>query len=344
MDIADAQNVKANPKKVGLYIDFCVSNDILAIASMTLSYKKKNWKSERSVEMSNNNLALNLKPLELDISSSSVGRKPQTSAAVTIDNSVDLNIPGSMQRNINTFAVIIGNEDYNKVAKVPFANNDADVFASYCRNTLGMPDKNVRVYKDATYATMLSAVDDIKNISKAYKGDIKLVFYYAGHGVPDESSGEAYLLPIDTDGRNIEVCYPLTRLYSELGSMNVRSVVVFMYACFSGSERGAGMLMAARGVAIKSKAAAPHGNMVVFSAACGDETAYPYNEKGHGLFTYFLLKKLQDTKGDVTLGDLGSYIVDSVGKESVVSNGKSQTPTIVPSQSVINDWQTMKLK
>ncbi|WP_321436645.1 hypothetical protein [uncultured Bacteroides sp.] len=44
-----------------------------------------------------------------------------------------------------------------------------------------------------------------------------------------------------------------------------------------------------------------HGNVVVFSTAQGDETAYPYKEKGHGLFAYFLLKKTQETKGAVTL-------------------------------------------
>jgi hypothetical protein len=37
----------------------------------------------------------------------------------------------------------------------------------------------------------------------------------------------------------------------------------------------------------------PQGNMVVFSAAQGDETAYPNNDEKHGMFTYFLLKKLQ---------------------------------------------------
>lgn len=84
--------------------------------------------------------------------------------------------------------------------------------------------------------------------------------------------------------------------------------------------------------------------MVVFSAASGDETAYPYKEKGHGLFTYYLLKKLQETKGDVTLGELGRYIVDNVTKESVVSNGKSQTPTVMPSDNVVNGWENMKLR
>ena len=56
------------------------------------------------------------------------------------------------------------------------------------------------------------------------------------------------------------------------------------------------MLASARGVAIKAKQNHPQGNMVVLSAAQGDETAHPYTEKGHGLFTYYLLKKLKETQ------------------------------------------------
>ena len=104
------------------------------------------------------------------------------------------------------------------------------------------------------------------------------------------------------------------------------------------------MLASARGIAIKAKPAAPQGNMVVFSAASGDETAYPYKEKNHGLFTYFLLKKLQETKGAVTLGELGNYIIDNVAKESVVSNGKSQTPTVSSSITWADGWKTLHLK
>ena len=117
-----------------------------------------------------------------------------------------------------------------------------------------------------------------------------------------------------------------------------------MDACFSGSKRGDGMLASARGVAIKTKTQAPQGKMVVFSAAQGDETAYPLKDEGHGLFTYFLLKKLKETKGDVTYGELSSYITDQVERKSIATNGKSQTPTVIPSQNVSENWKAMKLK
>lgn len=167
---------------------------------------------------------------------------------------------------------------------------------------------------------------------------------YAGHGVPNESTGDAYLLPVDASGWQTEACYPLDRLYGEFSGMQARSVVAFIDACFSGSERGDGMLVSSRGVAIKAKNAQAHGNMVVFTAATGDQTAYPYDEKGHGMFTYFLLKKLQETKGEATLGKIGSYVSEQVTRQSVVVNSKSQTPMVMPSATMVDDWKNLKLK
>ena len=117
-----------------------------------------------------------------------------------------------------------------------------------------------------------------------------------------------------------------------------------MDACFSGSERGNNMLASARGVALKHKKVSPIGNMIVFTASSGDETAYPFPEMKHGLFTYFLLKKLQESKGNVTMGELGNYIIENVEKESIVSNGRIQTPTISVSPSITDKWQKKKLK
>jgi hypothetical protein len=84
--------------------------------------------------------------------------------------------------------------------------------------------------------------------------------------------------------------------------------------------------------------------MIVFSAAQGNETAYPYRAKGHGMFTYFLLKKLQETAGDVTLGELSDYVIDNVRKTSIVeNNGKLQTPTVATSASAASTWRSRHL-
>lgn len=117
-----------------------------------------------------------------------------------------------------------------------------------------------------------------------------------------------------------------------------------MDACFSGFKREDGMLMAARGVALKSNAGAPQGNMVVFLAAQGDETACPYREQQHGLFTYYLLKKLQETVGDVTYEELSAYLLGHVRLAALEDNSKPQTPTTTASVALGDSWKTWKMK
>lgn len=240
--------------------------------------------------------------------------------------------------------MIIGNEDYQHVAKVEYAKNDANRFADYCQKTLGLPKENIRQYDDATFRMMLTALNDISDIAKAYKGNIDVIFYYAGHGIPNEADKSAYLLPVDANGRLTEACLSTKRLYKTLADLNAKKVVVIMDACFSGAQRGDGMLASARGVALKVKDDVPTGNMVVFTAASGDQTAYPYNDMKHGLFTYYILKKLQDTKGNVTLGELCDFVSEKVAQKSVVINKHNQTPTLIPAGALSANWRNMKLQ
>lgn len=269
-------------------------------------------------------------------------KQPQQQIATVSD--VDINIPMVSADNSNTFAIIFANENYQEETKVDYALNDGETFKNYCHKVLGLPLKNIHIRKDATLNNMRSELIWMQKVANAYQGEAKIIVYYAGHGIPDEKTGNAYLLPVDGNGSVIETGYSLQKLYQQLGDLPAKNVTVFMDACFSGAKRGEGMLASARGVAIKAKAQTPKGHMVVFSAAQGDETAYPLSEQQHGLFTYYLLKKLKETKGDATYEELYNYIQKQVGRTSIVDNGKSQTPTVTPSVSVANSWKTMKLK
>ncbi|PLX20695.1 MAG: hypothetical protein C0599_08605, partial [Salinivirgaceae bacterium] len=119
-------------------------------------------------------------------------------------------------------------------------------------------------------------------------------------------------------------------------------VSVFLDACFSGSARD-GMLASGRGLTIRPKEEKISNNMIVFTAVSGDETAHPYKDKNHGLFTYFLLKKLQESKGNTTLGELQEYITLNVLKKSVVLH-KKQNPTTKANLALQGKWKTWTLK
>ena len=342
--VSEAPAFKANWTRVQMTPEYGIVDDRLAVLSCTFTLDGKTYQSANNlVNDASTQFAANLPPLEADFSSVQDAAPVVASVPAATDTAIDRDIPVTTAKNDHTFAVVISNEAYQHVVSVPYAQNDAAIFAAYCEKTLGLPAANIRRYRNATYGTLLSALADLRDIAEAFKGDIDILFYYAGHGIPSENGRDAYLLPVDADGTQPEVCLPLSRLYRELGELQARSTVVFLDACFSGSQRGEGMLASARGVAIKADAGRPQGNVVAFSAATGEETAYPYAEKGHGMFTYFLLKKLHDTKGDVTLGELADYITEEVKKTSVVNNRKKQTPTVIPAPG-ITSWRELKLQ
>ena len=260
-----------------------------------------------------------------------------------IKSDVDRNIPVTNSKNPNTFVLVIANEHYQQVATVPFALNDGNIFREYCVKTLGISEKHIKYLSNATGNQLKAGINWLANMTEAFDNP-SVIVYYAGHGIPDESSKTAYLLPVDGIISDMSTCYKLDDLYATLGNMPASHVTVFMDACFSGSKREEGMLASARGVALKAKSGVPQGNMVVFSAAQGDETAYPYCAQQHGMFTYHLLKKLQSTKGDVTLQELGNYITAEVKKRSLEENEKKQTPCVIPSASLGSSWQNWTLK
>ncbi len=270
-------------------------------------------------------------------------RKEIQMAALT--SAVDRNIPKNPTTNNNTFAFIISNENYRTLAPVPCAMNDGDVFAKYCRETLGLPEENVHVNKNMTLNEMRQTVDLLLQIAK-YNPQSHIIFYYAGHGAPDESTKEAYLIPIDAYQVNASACYALNDLYGQFKELSNNRVTVFLDACFSGKARSDNdnMLASARGVAIAPKQNTAQGNLVVFSAATGDQTALPYMKEGHGMFTYFLLKILQETKGDVTYAELKQYLETKVPQQSLSANKKLQNPTVNPSAALGSSWQTWTLK
>ena len=257
---------------------------------------------------------------------------------------IDTAIPCNTEiKNSTTFAVIIANEKYNNVSNVSYAENDGYILSKYLVNTVGIPSDHVKIYSNATYGNMAGALKHIKNLSLAFGDKLNLIFYYAGHGVPNEQTKQCMLLPIDGDALIPETCYDVNKLYSELGNLNANSVIIMMDACFSGSIRGDGMLYASRSVKIKSNHAEPKGNMVILSASQGDETAFPFDKEQHGLFTYYMLKCLQENKGNITLGNLSEYLIEQVKRQSVVTIGKIQTPMVQFSYDIKDSWRSWKL-
>lgn len=277
-------------------------------------------------------------------SSGALGNNNQTETKMPEPSDIDTDIPFTGIDNSNTFALIIANENYGKLANVPYALNDGNSFALYCQRTLGIPKKNILMYKDASYGSMREAFSDLRMINEVAGEDMKVIFYYAGHGAPDDATLEPYLIPVDAGRVNKDVCVPLASIYQELGTMKLESAVVFLDACFSGGTREDKMVMAdARAIARVPKKQGLTGKVAVLSATSEAQTALPYHEKGHGMFTYYLLKRLQETKGNVTLSELKDYVTKEVSLNSTIINRKDQTPTFTVSTGASSLWDSWKL-
>ena len=329
---------------------YCVNGDNLGLKEarfITPYGKTYKYNNTASLSFASVDIDYNFEAVNFEDEVPQAPRGSQVIAAKNMKvglSDVDLKIPDTHSINDNTFALIITNENYKFVSQVPYAINDGKIFEEYCTKTLGLPKDHIHRAEDATFGMVMGEMDWITNIAKVYKGKARIMVYYAGHGIPDESTRDAYLLPVDGTGSNTSTAIKLSSIYSRLNDNPTESTVVFLDACFSGAQRNGQMLAQARGVAIKAKAERPSGNMVVFSAASGDETAYPYDDKGHGMFSYFLLKKLQESRGEATLGQLAAYISENVSQQAIIQNSKSQTPTVVPSAEIGETWKNIKLK
>ena len=256
---------------------------------------------------------------------------------------VDVDIPVvKTDKNQNTYCVIIANENYEDVPVVDFASRDGEVFREYCIKTLGVPEKQIKTFINASYTDIKRALNWVETMTEISEGNSKVIFYYAGHGIPNEKDKAAYLIPTDGFPKDITTCFKLADIYSRLGKMHTKNITVLLDACFSGVKRGSGQaLIAARGVALKPREEVLPPNMIVFTAASNDETALSYGEKRHGMFTYFLLDRLKKSKGETSFGDLFIHLSQNVKKNSMLENDKLQTPNVAYPNALGRKWESM---
>lgn len=350
-----AKEVKENWHDVWLgNAVYTVAGDDFVVNALEARFKGKHFYYNASEDDSPtpiSTLDLALDKLHYDMPTLSAEARAKTIAsALTIigQSDVDKDIPVTDISNEKTFALVIGNEDYssfqmqlNTEVNVDFAAIDAKTFNKYLINTLGVPRDNITLLVNATAGQMRQSIARLSAIAQAYEGEAKLIFYYAGHGLPKENTGEPYLVPVDVSGSNLDYALKLEDVFRKLSAHPSKSVTVFLDACFSGGGRNEG-LVAARGVRIKPKSPYVQGNLIVFSATADEQAAHPYREKAHGIFTYYLLKGLQLSKGEMTYGALEDFVRTNVMRKSVLVNNKIQSPEVKVSPAFQYNWQEMR--
>jgi len=340
-----AMNTLSSGKKTEIVYEFVVS-DIFIGEKIPIDFKI----SEKYGKYAENK-TINLQ-LRQQLAAGMIKIDPKEEAREAIQlgsltSDVDHNIPLNTVKHPNRYAIIIGNEDYssfqsglNSESNVPYAVADAISFQTYCLSVLGVKNENVFLLTNATSAQMTREIDRVLKIISKNPADAELLFFYAGHGYPD-SENEPFIIPVDVTARSLKNGIKLHELYTRFADLNMARVTVFLDACFSGGGRDAGLL-AARAVRVTPVEGALKGNLVIFAATESDQMALPYREKQHGMFTYFLLKKLQETKGNVTYKDLNDYLRQNVSLYSLRINKAEQDPVVKFAIKLGNEWESFK--
>ena len=238
--------------------------------------------------------------------------------------------------NKNSYAIVIGIEQYRqKLPKADFAEHDAQTMTEYLTKVMGYPEENV-----VTLANDRAALGDLtkyfeKWLPNNVEKDGSVFIYYSGHGAPNPKTGDAYLVPYDGDPSFIdETGYSLKRLYESLGKLQAKEIIVALDSCFSGAGGRSVLAKGARPLVMTMEKSVVPSNVAVLSAASGEQISSTYEEKGHGLFTYFMLKGIKsegDTNGDgkVEIGELFEYIKPQVERIARKVYNNEQLPQLI---------------
>jgi len=259
--------------------------------------------------------------------------KPETQA--TSANADIRRIPSfkPVRRN-NDFAVIIGIETYQSLPASDYSGNDAGLVKDYLK-ALGFQERNIEFITNekATKASIEKSIEAW--LPNRVKKNSRVFVYYSGHGAPDPSKGEAYIVPYDGDPNYLPFTgYALRRLYEKLGALPAAEVIVVLDSCFSGAGGRSVLAKGVRPLVMMAATGTISANMAVLTATQGSQISTSSPEKGHGVFTYYFLKSIKEGNG--TLAEIYENIKPQVEDEAKQLNVR-QSPSISPDVEKIKE-------
>jgi len=271
--------------------------------------------------------------------SSKKSKKKKKTSVARMEGKSDVDVIPRFKgkNNKNSYAVVIGIEEYRQnLPKAEFATNDAQTISEYLTKGLGYPEENVIMLLN----DRASNVDLAKYFEKWLPNNVEagssVFIYFSGHGAPNPKTGDAYLVPYDGDPAFIaETGYSLKRMYDALGKLPAKEIIVALDSCFSGAGGRSVIAKGSRPLVMNiSGSLALSKNTTVLSASSGEQISSTYDEKGHGLFTYFLLKGIKNEDvvrpdGSLKMDDLYGYLKPQVERIARKQYNNEQTPQLI---------------
>ena len=226
-----------------------------------------------------------------------------------------------------SWAVVIGIDRYQKAPRLTYAINDARSLAASLR-AFGFQTVITIENEQATAQEIRRILGD--ELPKRVSGNDRVLVFFAGHGeTRDLGSGKhmGYLVPVDGDPKALHATSISMREISDFADLiDAKHVLFLIDACYGG--------LTLRDTAVVPKRSGYLGELTrksvkqIITAGGKDERVI--EEGGHGLFTKFLLKALDqgdadDGDGVITAMQLGSYLQKRVAEASS-RYGKPHTP------------------
>lgn len=314
-------------RRGGLGLDVCT---VMEYAKL-----KGNTKIVRLLEQAEGKESAELEVL----SSPPPSAKADTSVAPTSDVDTPLAARGTKP---NRYAVVVGIEQYrNKLPKADFAARDAQTMKDYLTTGMGFSEENVvlLVNENATRTDIEKYVEHW--LPNRVEKDSTVFVYYSGHGAPNAKTGDAFLVPYDGDPAFVDATgYPLKRLYENLGKLPAKEVVVLLDSCFSGAGSRSVIAKGMRPMVLSvENPVLAGGKTVVLAASKGDQVSSTYDQRGHGLLTYFFLKGLRgeadvNKDGSVDLAEVYEYLKPQVERTARREYNNDQTPQLLGNPAI----------
>jgi WD40 repeat protein len=149
----------------------------------------------------------------------------------------------NFERNL---AVVIGIDRYksDSIHDLSTPVSDARALADLLETEYEYKPQNViRLFDEAATLTGLQTLltDTLPHQLKPTKYD-RLIFYFAGHGIPRNSQDgpKGYLVPQDADWHKEDSFLPMSKVYEALSQLECHHLLVILDCCFAGTFRWAG--------------------------------------------------------------------------------------------------------
>ena len=238
-----------------------------------------------------------------------------------------------VQQSRDAVAIIIGIENYRRVAKADFANADAKDFYTYASRALGIKPENIKLLVDdgADDIEMLNAFQNWLPL-KVNKGKTDVYVFYSGHGFPSQDGKSLYFLPFNVDKQYLDrTSVKQKEIVAALQKAQAKSVTMFIDACYSGQTRNGEVLVAGiKPVFITTEERAYPPEFTVITASAADQFSSASQDLKHGIFSFYLMKAMEgdgdeNKDGRITSGELQRYLSDMVGRQAMGLNRTQNT-------------------